>query len=348
VIDARIDPRYDRMYRAQMHRAIALACSEGAVRSSNPRVGCVILDQAGQVVGEGFHRGAGTAHAEVVALLEAGPRARGGTAVVSLEPCRHVGRTGPCTRALLEAGIARVVFAQSDPTEQARGGGRELAAAGVQVVGGVLESEAAQVNRAWTHWQVTGMPLVTAKCAMSVDGRVGGRSGEPIAITGPAARSWMHRYRAEVDAICIGTGTVRSDDPLLTARDMNGALLASQPLRVVIGERGVPTQARIRGPEAPTLFMSTRNLAEVLDELQVRQVQHLLVEGGPTLCTAFLRAGLVDEVLWWIAPSILGAGPPALGPLADPLAVDVHGVDRIGEDVLVRGRLTRPQAPHES
>lgn len=326
---------------AHMARAIELARSPQAPRSANPRVGCVILDAAGRVVGEGFHRGAGSAHAEVVALRAAGPAARGGTAIVSLEPCRHVGRTGPCTSAIIEAGIARVVYAQADPTVRAGGGEQVLRAAGISIQGGLLADEAALVNRAWTHWQVTGRPLVTAKCAMTIDARVAGPDGEPIAITGPAAHRWMHAFRSEVDAICVGTGTVRSDDPALTARDADGGLGPRQPLRVVVGQRGAPADARILDRQAPTLILRTRDLAGVLRELSHRQVQHVLVEGGPTLCTAFLAAGLVDEVLWWIAPRIHGCGPLALGHLQLGVDVDVHSVQQIGEDVLVCGMIPR-------
>jgi diaminohydroxyphosphoribosylaminopyrimidine deaminase/5-amino-6-(5-phosphoribosylamino)uracil reductase len=329
---------------ASMDRAIDLAQSPDAPRSANPRVGCVILDADGVVVGEGFHRGAGSAHAEVVALQSAGSRARGGTAVVSLEPCRHVGRTGPCTKALVEAGIARVVYAQRDPTPLAGGGAEVLASAGVEVLGGVLADRAEPVNRAWTHWKKTGRPLVTAKCAMSIDGRVAGGFGEPIEITSAVAREWMHRFRSDVDAICIGTGTVRMDDPRLTARQPSGRLYPRQPIRVVVGKSDLPDSARILEPGSPTLVLQTRDLTGVLAELGDLGVQHLLVEGGPTLCTGFLDAGLVDEVLWWIAPRLLGLGPVSLGVLTSPIDVDVTAVDGIGEDVLVRGT-TRVRVP---
>ena len=322
-----------------VQRAIELAQSPDAPRSANPRVGCVILDADGRIVGEGYHRGAGTPHAEVVALDAAGPRARGGTAVVSLEPCRHQGLTGPCTTALIDAGIARVVFAQQDPTDLAGGGEQVLRIAGIEVLGGILAERAEAVNHAWTHWKSTGRPLVTAKCAMSLDGRVAGPSGEPIAITGAAAHAWMHRFRSEVDAICVGTGTVLTDNPRLTARDSEGRLHRSQPLRVVIGERPVPAGALILQADASTIHLKTRDLSSVMAEFRSREVQHVLVEGGPTLCAAFLGAGLVDEVLWWISPRLLGAGPSSLGALPAPIDVDVTTVERIGEDVLLRGRV---------
>ena len=259
--------------------------------------------------------------------------------MVSLEPCRHQGLTGPCTTALIDAGIARVVFAQQDPTDLAGGGEQVLRIAGIEVLGGILAERAEAVNHAWTHWKSTGRPLVTAKCAMSLDGRVAGPAGEPIAITGAAAHAWMHRFRSEVDAICVGTGTVLTDDPRLTARDSEGRLLQSQPLRVVIGERPVPAGALILQADAPTIHLMTRDLRSVMAELKSRAVQHVLVEGGPTLCAAFLSAGLVDEVLWWISPRLLGAGPPSLGALPVPIDVDVTTVECIGEDVLLRGRV---------
>lgn len=327
-----------------MRRAIQLATSPDAPRSSNPRVGCVVLDASGRAVGEGYHRGSGTAHAEVVALQQAGSQARGGTAVVSLEPCSHVGRTGPCTAALIQSGVRRVVFAQSDPTERAGGGAQVLSAAGIEVVGAVLVDEATQVNRAWTHWQRCGRPLVTLKCAMSLDGRVAGPNGEPVAITGPAANQVSQRLRAEVDAVCIGAGTAMVDNPWLTARDPSGALRPDQPLRVVVGLRDLPSRLRLLDDAAPTLQIRSHDPKTVLAELADRGVQHVLLEGGPTLSAAFLEAGVVDEVMWWVAPRLLGSGPSALARLAAQVMVEVTAVDRVGDDVLVCGRIG-PAAP---
>lgn len=332
-------------WEAPMRRAIELAMTAEVPRSANPRVGCVIVDAAGQVVGEGFHRGAGSEHAEVMALRVAGERARGGIAVVTLEPCTHVGRTGPCTAALLQAGIASVVFAQEDPTREAAGGRDVLRAAGVKVTAGVLRDEAEQVTRGWTHLVRTGRPLVTAKCAMSLDGRVSGPAGEPIAITGAGANAWSHRFRSEVDAICVGAGTAIADDPRLTARDGSGALLARQPIRVVVGRRALPSGLRVFDDAAPTLVLPTHDPRQVLDELAARHAHHVLVEGGPTLCAAFLDAGLVDEVVWWIAPRLLGSGSPALHRLGAPVTVEVVAIERIGEDVLVRGRIGPASEP---
>lgn len=332
----------DTVLRVHMERALALAVSPGSVRGANPRVGCVVLDVDGQVVGEGWHRGAGTAHAEVDALAAAGARARGGTAIVTLEPCRHVGRTGPCTSALLAAGIARVAYAQADPTAAAGGGARVLSDSGVDVVGGLLADRAVEVNRGWTAVQQHGRPFVTVKTAMSLDGRVADATGGPTRITGDAARAHAHRVRAEVDAIVVGTGTVLADDPHLTARIPTGGLGPSQPLRVVIGTRPIPPGARVLDDASETLMRPTHDLRGVLAELGARGVQEALVEGGPTLVRAFLDGGLVDAIQWYVAPLVLGDGPRAL-PDGRSIALEVRSAERVGEDVLVEGRILRPE-----
>ena len=206
---------------ALVRRALELAVL-GPQADPNPRVGAVIVDRDGAVVGEGHHRGAGTPHAEVDALARAGERARGGTAYVSLEPCNHTGRTGPCARALLDAGVARVVHAQSDPGALTGGGADTLRAAGVEVVGGVLKDEALALNRAWTFAIVHGRPMVTWKFAATLDGRSAAADGSSAWITGPLARADVHDLRAECDAVLVGTGTVLADDPHLTVRHADG------------------------------------------------------------------------------------------------------------------------------
>lgn len=318
-----------------MRRAIALATSPDAPRGPNPRVGCVLLDGHGLVVGEGYHHGAGTPHAEIEALARAGAAARGATAVVSLEPCSHTGRTGPCTQALIEAGVVRVVYAQSDPTDLAGGGAAVLREAGLEVVGGVLGAEAAAVNRAWTHVQQTGWPFITLKTAMSLDGRVAGASGGPTAITGGPARELSHALRATVDAILVGTGTAVVDDPRLTARDCAGELRAQQPLRVVMGTRTLPPELHLFDDSATTLVLATHDPVDVVKQLGERGVQHLLVEGGPTISAAFLEADLVDELVWFIAPRFLGAGPVSLPALSTQRDVNVGEVRVVGDDVVL-------------
>jgi len=197
-----------------MDRAVELATDPRAPLGENPRVGCVILDSSGEFLSEGFHAGAGTPHAEVVALQAAGRAAAGGTAIVTLEPCRHTGRTGPCTRALIDAGIARVVYAQSDPTDAASGGAAELRAAGIEVIAGVQEAAAREVNAEWTIAVTRARPFVTAKLAVSLDGRVAGYGGQRVQLTGALAQRYAHELRARVQAIITGTGTVLADDSL--------------------------------------------------------------------------------------------------------------------------------------
>ncbi len=322
---------------AAMARAIELSVAPDAPRGVNPRVGCVIIDDSGEVLGEGYHRGAGTAHAEVRAIEEAGVAARGATAVVTLEPCRHVGRTGPCVQALVAAGVRRVVFAQPDPTDLAGGGADELRAGGIEVIGGVLEELASLVNRGWTHVQRTGRPFVTLKIAATLDGRVADDGGGPTPISGPESARFVHALRGDVDAVLVGTGTAIIDNPRLTVRESDGRIAARQPLRVVIGERDLPRSLRIFSDEAPTVHLRTRVPTEVMADLAGRGVQQVLLEGGPSLAAAFLDAGLVDEVVWLLAPRLFGVGPVALGPMTGPLVVDVREFGRIGDDVLVRG-----------
>jgi len=329
-----------------MRRALVLA-ARGPVRGVNPRVGCVVLDRTGQQVGEGWHAGAGTPHADVEALLAAGERARGGTAVVTLEPCAHTGRTGPCAQALLDAGIARVVIAGADPNPAAAGGAGRLREAGVDVEVGVLAEESARLNRRWLHAVAHGRPFVTWKFAATLDGRSAAADGSSRWITGARARADVHRLRAEADAVLVGTGTVLADDPQLTVRDAAGRPLGAQPLRAVIGERELPASAQVLDGVAPTVQLRTRDPREALAELFRREVRHAWLEGGPTLAAAFWRAGLVDEVIAYLAPALLGAGPQAVADLgiadiAGAARLELADVARLGEDL----RLTLRPACH--
>lgn len=289
----------------------------------NPPVGAVILDAGGQVVGTGATEPAGGAHAEVVALRAAGERAAGGTAVVTLEPCSHHGRTPPCVDALLKAGVARVVYAVGDPHPAAAGGAGRLRSAGLAVTGGLRADEvAAGPLREWLHKQRTGLPHVTWKFAASIDGRSAAADGSSQWITGEPARTDLHRRRGEADAIVVGTGTVFADDPSLTARLPDGSLASRQPLRVVVGLREIPPESQVLEGDSPSLVLHTRDPHDVLRALADRTA--VLVEGGPTLAGAFLRAGLVDRILAYVAPVFLG------GPFA---AVDDAGVDSIDDAV---------------
>lgn len=326
-----------------LRRALALALY-GSPTDVNPRVGAVVTDAAGAVVGEGYHRGAGSPHAEIEALRAAGPAARGGTVYVSLEPCSHTGRTGPCVEALVDAGVDRVVFAQTDPNPMAAGGARQLMAAGVSVRAGVLPAEAVAINRTWTHLMLTGRPFVTWKFAATLDGRSAARDRTSRWITGPEARADVHALRARCGAVIVGTGTVLADDPRLTVRGID--LLGSpQPLRVVIGTRPIPPHALVLDDEADTLVLATRDLAAAMKEVGQRGIHHALLEGGPTLAGAFLRAGLVEEVIAYLAPALLGAGTSAIGDLgidsvADVVRLTISGVVLLGSDVRITATTT--------
>lgn len=327
---------------AAMDRALELA-RRGPAHGLNPRVGCVLLTPDGRTVAEGWHDGAGTPHAEaaaVTAARAAGLQTRGTTAVVTLEPCGHTGRTPPCADLLLAAGVARVVYGLDDPNPAAAGGARRLAGAGVDVVAGVRVAEAAELLRVWAGAVRAGRPWVTLKLATSLDGRVAAADGSARWITSPQARAHAHGMRGEVGAIAVGTGTVLADDPALTARAVDGTPAAHQPLRVVIGLRDVPPGAQLRGPGGELVHVRSHDPAEVLAVLAQRDVRHLLVEGGPTVAAAFLRAGLVDEVVAYVAPVLLGAGPSAVADLgisgiADALRLRPRSVDRVGPDVVI-------------
>jgi len=323
-----------------MRRALELAAN-GPAKGINPRVGCVILSADGEILAEGWHRGVGTAHAEVDALSKlTDGAARGATAVVTLEPCNHTGHTGPCSIALIEAGIGRVVYAVADPGARSSGGGDTLRAAGIAVESGVLAVEATEFLSDWLDAARLHRPFVTVKWASSLDGRAAASDGSSQWITGPDARADVHRRRAEADAIVVGTGTVLVDDPSLTARDSAGELLADQPVPVVIGTRSIPDAAAIRShPHAP-LFYATDDLTQVLDDLRHRGIRRVFVEGGPTLASAFVAAGLVDEYLVYVAPTLLGGPRTVLddigvATIGDQRRLTIRSLNRLGNDILI-------------
>ncbi|WP_394279909.1 bifunctional diaminohydroxyphosphoribosylaminopyrimidine deaminase/5-amino-6-(5-phosphoribosylamino)uracil reductase RibD [Microbacterium sp.] len=325
--------------RDALRRAFALALN--GPRGENPQVGAVILSPGGTVLAEGWHRGAGTPHAEVDALSQIpADAARGATAVVSLEPCNHTGRTGPCAQALIEAGISRVVYAVTDPGEASSGGAERLRSAGVDVVGGALEDEGAALLDSWLTVQRLGRPHITVKWAQSLDGRAAASDGTSQWITGPDARADVHRRRAEADAIIVGTGTLLADDPALTARRPDGSLFENQPRPVVIGTRAVPQEALVRRHPRPFLQDEGEDLPDLLDRLRLLGAHRVFLEGGPTLAGAFLRAGLVDDVLVYIAPTLLGGDRLAVGDLGIPTItaqrrLTVRAIERLGDDLLV-------------
>ena len=312
----------------------------------NPPVGAVILSAAGEVIGVGATEPPGGLHAEVVALRAAGERAAGGTAVVALEPCNHQGRTPPCVDAILAAGIAAVVYAVADSNPVAAGGAARLRAAGVAVTGGVCaEDVVGGLLREWLHKQRTGRPHVTWKFAASVDGRSAAADGSSQWITGEAARADVHRRRAAADAIVVGTGTVFADNPSLTARLPDGSLAEHQPLRVVVGKREIPPESNVSRGDSPIMVLHTRDPHEVIKALTDRT--DVMVEGGPALAGAFLRAGVVDRILAYVAPVLLGGPFGAVDDLgvsgiAGAMRWRYDGVERIGPDLLLS--LVGPEA----
>jgi diaminohydroxyphosphoribosylaminopyrimidine deaminase/5-amino-6-(5-phosphoribosylamino)uracil reductase len=305
---------------AAMRRALELAAL--GPLGPNPRVGCVLLAADGRVVAEGHHRGAGTAHAEADALDHAGPAARGATAVVTLEPCNHTGRTGPCAQRLIEAGVRRVVFAQADPNPVAAGGAATLRAAGIDVESGVLAAESRALNQVWSFALEHQRPHVTWKFAASLDGRSAAADGTSRWVSSTAARRDTHLLRAQCDTMLVGTNTVAVDDPLLTVRDAEDRPLAHQPLRAVMGLRSLDANRRIFDDSAATVLLRTHDPREALGMLWERERRHVFLEGGPTLAAAFLRAGLVDRIVAYVAPMLLGAGRAAVADL---------GIATIGE-----------------
>lgn len=324
-----------------MRDAIALSEAVRGTTSPNPPVGAVICDADGTPVGRGATQPPGGPHAEIMALREAGDRASGGTAYVTLEPCAHHGRTPPCTEALLAAGVRAVHYAVPDPTPAAQGGAAALAQAGVAADEGLLAEDVRRGPlRAWLHHVRTGRPHVTWKYAATLDGRVAAADGTSQWISGEAARAEVHALRTKVDAIVAGTGTVLADDPRLTARDADGTLLARQPLRVVVGTTELPETARVLDDAAETVIIATRDPDKVLAVLAERGVVDVLLEGGPTLAGAFAGAGRIDRLIGYLAPALAGAGPAALGDAGVSTITDMHRwvveeVTMTGDDVRV-------------
>jgi diaminohydroxyphosphoribosylaminopyrimidine deaminase/5-amino-6-(5-phosphoribosylamino)uracil reductase len=313
-----------------LERALELAERGRGTTHPNPVVGAVVA-RDGEVVGEGWHERKGGPHAEVVALEAAGQGARGGTLYVTLEPCRSFGQTPPCTTAVLEAGITRVVVASLDPNPEAGGGLEELRAAGVEVE--LAEGEVAELarrqNEAWRTWIVQARPFVAYKAAITLDGRVtvpGSRW-----VSGQESRRRVHELRAAFDAVAVGMGAVRADNPRLDARDVDAD---RQPRRLAFGSGPLPHDSELELLSGP--------IGEELWRLAEESVQSLLLEGGPTLATAFLRAGLVDKLLLFVAPRLSGEGPHFLGELEQPVEVHSLEVEPIGEDLLVSGYIHEP------
>ncbi|MCU1469637.1 MAG: ribD [Glaciihabitans sp.] len=333
-----------------MRHGLDLA-SRGPATGDNPQVGCVILDSDGNTVAEGWHRGAGTAHAEVDALsqlpqVDGRPDARGLTAVVTLEPCNHTGRTGPCSEALIAAGIHEVFFAVSDPGLLARGGAERLAEAGVTVTGSLLADEATEFLRVWLTSTRLRRAYVTVKWASTLDGRAAAADGSSQWITGTAARQRVHEQRAANDAILVGTGTVFADDPSLTARGDAGELMEHQPVPVVVGERAIPAAAKLRRHPAGLIETASRDLPAILGALFDRGIRRAFVEGGPTLVSALVAEDLVDEYAIYLSPTLLGGDKLAIGDIGVTSMpgikrLDVRSVEQLGGDLLLTARPVR-------
>ncbi|MEO3932938.1 bifunctional diaminohydroxyphosphoribosylaminopyrimidine deaminase/5-amino-6-(5-phosphoribosylamino)uracil reductase RibD [Micrococcaceae bacterium Sec7.4] len=339
----------------------ALGAALQGPRGANPLVGAVVIDAHGTPIVTGFHRGAGTAHAEADAIDQAraaGQDLNGTTMVVTLEPCNHCGRTGPCAQAIIEAGIADVVYAVDDPHDPAAGGAATLRAAGVRVRSGLGAEAALDLNRRWFDAVAESRPFVTLHIAQTLDSRIAASDGTSQWISSPESLADNHALRGRIDAILVGTQTVLVDNPRLTARGADGEPAARQPLRVVMGYRGIPEGAAINGDDGKVLHLPTRDPREALEELFSAGVRHLMVEGGSRILSAFLAAGLVDELIVYLAPTLLGSGTPALEDLGITTLADAQqwewdaasggAVQLLGRDLRLhlRPTLTHPALTH--
>ncbi|MGZ5295553.1 MAG: bifunctional diaminohydroxyphosphoribosylaminopyrimidine deaminase/5-amino-6-(5-phosphoribosylamino)uracil reductase RibD [Actinomycetota bacterium] len=369
------DGSHDEDHERHMRRALELATLGRGLVSPNPMVGAVIV-RDGRVVGEGWHEGPGTSHAEVRALAAAGDLARGATLYCTLEPCDHVGRTPPCTHAIVDSGLARAVVATGDPNPVVDGRGFErLRASGIEVETGVLEDASLRLNAAFERHVLTGLPFVTLKTAASLDGKTAARDRSSKWITGDAAREDVQRLRAAADAIVVGAGTVIDDDPSLTVRDPS--YRGRPPIRVVVDASGrVAAGARVFDDSAPTFVATTSragrgtveawtatgadvvsfdrdetqgvSLPELLAHLGKRDVQGVLLEGGATLAWSFVRERLIDRVVLYLAPKLVG-GAQAPGvlmgegfaPIGGAAALRIVSVERVGDDLRVEADVHR-------
>jgi diaminohydroxyphosphoribosylaminopyrimidine deaminase / 5-amino-6-(5-phosphoribosylamino)uracil reductase len=313
-----------------LERALELAERGRGTTRPNPVVGAV-LARDGEVVGEGWHVRKGEAHAEVNALAAAGDRARGSTLYVTLEPCASWGSTPPCAQAVVEAGVAKVVIGTRDPNPAAAGGMEQLRDAGVEVqlADGELAWRARQQIEAWLTWVTKRRPFVIYKAAVTLDGRM--TSPGSRWISGEESRRLVHELRASVDAVAVGMGTVRADRPALTARDVGAA---GQPRRLAFGHGPLPAGVELELLPGP--------LDQELERLADEEVQSLLLEGGPTLAASFMRAGLVDKLLVFVAPKLSGDGPTLLGGLDEPVVLSRFASRRVGEDVLLTAYVNAP------
>jgi diaminohydroxyphosphoribosylaminopyrimidine deaminase/5-amino-6-(5-phosphoribosylamino)uracil reductase len=321
---------------AFMQRAIALSENGLGRTSPNPIVGAVIVATDGSVIAEGVHdRQSSPDHAEVVALKIAGDKARGATMYVTLEPCNHTGTTAPCSQAIIDAGIKSVVYAVADPNTVAAGGAAALKAAGIEVVAGVGVEEASYSNRAWLTKILKGRPFITWKVAATLDGKVAAADGTSKWITNEASRVDVQKVRRSVDAIMVGTQTVIADDPHLIPRD---GLEGNNPLRIICGMQELPKGAQVFDGAAPTKVIASKDLKVIASELLATGANHILLESGPTLATALLQAGMLDELMLYQGASVLGAGKSFVADLGITTVDNAMSMQRIstetfGDDV---------------
>ena len=331
-----------------MSRALEISLKGPAI-GINPQVGAVILDERGNQVAEGWHLGSGTDHAEVMAIknLQAKLGAEtfpfGYTAVVTLEPCNHTGKTGPCSQTLIRAGISNVVFASADPGDSSANGAQALEAAGVSVVSGILLAQAEDQNRVWLTANRLKRPFVTLKWATSLDGRSAAEDGTSQWISGPEARTESHFRRSQVDAILVGTGTVEEDNPELTARRPDGSYFENQPLRVVLGERDLDPSLRVFNDKADTIRLKTHSIHGALAELWEKGIKHVWVEGGPKVASKFEKLELIDEYIIYLAPMLIGGDRTSMRKIGVETMSEVHHLDfletkMLGKDIFIRAR----------
>lgn len=293
----------------------ALEAALQGPRGANPLVGAVVVSPDGRELATGYHRGAGTAHAEADAVaraMEAGVDLAGCTMVVTLEPCNHVGRTGPCTEAIISAGITDVVYAVDDPHDPAAGGAATLRNAGIAVRSGLAAAESLELNRRWFEAVAEKRPFTTLHIAQTLDGRIAAEDGTSQWISSPESLADNHGIRSRIDAILVGTQTVAVDNPRLNARDASGNPAARQPVRAVMGLRNIPDDAAILGDDGLAVHLPTRDPREALTILYASGTRHVMVEGGSRILSAFLTAGLVDELIVYLAPTLLGSGTSSL------------------------------------
>ena len=359
-----------------IRRALRLAAKGAGTTSPNPMVGAVVVRQ-GKIVGQGYHHKAGEPHAEILALRQAGGKARGATLYLNLEPCDHFGRTPPCTQAILEAGVKRVIAGMKDPNPRVSGRGlRRLREAGVDVMVGVLEEECRELNRAFCKYITTRTPWVTLKVAASLDGKIATRTGDARWISGEASRNYVHQLRQAADAVMVGIGTVLQDDPLLTVR-LPGKKITRQPLRIVVDSHlKIPLRSQLvlTAGRYPTLVATTKaaspfkmdrlakaqvdillmpadrqrrvSLPSLMGELGHRGIVSILLEGGPTLNAGALKENLVDRLIFFLSPKLIGGekAPGAIGGEGVLLAKEAQAmkilqIKRFGPDLMIEGSL---------